>query len=179
LLALSEVLVNEQRVNRDQHAAQAEVSRSGSVAGPAAMPSRTERGNAGPVNCIPWWGGAEVSMDSTTRFIVGLILLIAVEILFSGTVVFLVRRWRRIEPAWSWPRTLGAFFLLGLVVTGAGLIPMIGRFAAVIVSLVGLKRISGLDVLSTFILSFCMGIAVFAAVAVISNQLQVDLLVLR
>jgi hypothetical protein len=118
-------------------------------------------------------------MDSTTRFIVGLILLLAVQILLGSTVVFLVRRWKRIEPVWSWPQTLGAFFLLGLVVTGVGLVPAIGRFAAVIVSLVGLKRISGLDVLSTFILSFCMGILVFAAAVVISNQMQVDLLGLR
>jgi hypothetical protein len=118
-------------------------------------------------------------MDSTTRFIVGLIVLLAVEILFGGTVVFFVRRWKRIEPVWSCPKTVGAFFLLGLVVTGVGLVPVIGRLAAVIVSLVGLKRISGLDVLSTFILSFCMGVSVFAATAVISNQLQVDLLDLR
>ena len=118
-------------------------------------------------------------MDSTTRFIVGLLLLLAVQILLGGTVVFLVRQWKRIAPAWSWPKSLGAFFLLGLLVTGAGLVPVVGGFAAVIVSLVGLKRISGLDVLSTFILSFCMGISVFAVAAVISSQLQVDLLGLR
>ena len=118
-------------------------------------------------------------MDSTTRFIIGLILLLAVQILLGGTVVFLVRRWKRIEPAWSWPKTLGAFFLLALVVTGVGLAPVIGRFAAIIVSLVGLKRLSGLDVISTFILSFCVGVLVFIVAAVISNQLQVDLLGLR
>jgi hypothetical protein len=115
-------------------------------------------------------------MDSTTRLIVALLLLFAVDVLLGGTVVFLVRRRKRIEPAWSWPKTLGAFFLLGLLVGGVGMVPVVGRFAAVVVSLVGLKRISGLDVLGTFILSFCMGILVFAAAAVISSQLQVDLL---
>ena len=118
-------------------------------------------------------------MDSTTRFIIGLLLLLAVQILLGSMVVFLVRRWIRIEPAWSWPKTLAAFFLLGLVVTGVGLVPVIGRFAALIVSLVGLKRLSGLDVLSTFILSSCVGVSVFVVAAVISNQLQVDLLGLQ
>jgi hypothetical protein len=118
-------------------------------------------------------------VDATTRFIVGLVLLLAVQILLGGTVVFLVRRWKRIEPAWPWLKTLGAFFLLVLLATGVGFLPVIGRFAAVIVSLVGLKRISGLDVLSTFILSFCIGISVLAVAAVISSQLQVDLLGLR
>jgi hypothetical protein len=116
------------------------------------------------------------SVDSTTRFIVGLLLLLAVEILLGGTAVFLVRRRKRIDPAWSWTKTLGAFFLLGLLVTGVGLVPVIGRFAAVILSLVGLKRLTGLDVLSTFILSFCLGVSVFVVATMLSRQLQVDLL---
>src|SRR5262245_31654253 len=110
---------------------------------------------------------------------VGLILSLAVQILFGGTVVFLVRRWERIEPAWTWPKALGAFFLLGLAVTAVGLVPVLGRLVAVIVALVGLKRISGLDVLSTVLLSFCMGISVFAVAVVIGSQLQVDLLGLQ
>lgn len=118
-------------------------------------------------------------MDSTTRFIIGLLILLVVQILLVGTVVFLIRRWKQIEPAWSWPKSLGAVFVLGLVVTGCGLLPVIGRFAALIVSLVGLKRISGLDVLSTFILSFCVGLSIFVFAMVLSNQLQVDLLGLR
>jgi hypothetical protein len=47
---------------------------------------------------------------------------------------------------------------------------------AVILSLVGLKRLSGLDVLSTFILSFCLGVSVFVVATMLSRQLQVDLL---
>jgi hypothetical protein len=113
-------------------------------------------------------------VDSTTRFIVGLLLLLAVQIVLGGTAVFLLRRRKHIHPAWSWAKTLWAFFLLGLLVSGVGLVPGIGRFAAVVVSLVGLKRLSGLDVLSTFILSFCMGVAVLVVGTVLSRQLQVD-----
>lgn len=118
-------------------------------------------------------------MDSTTRFFVGLILLGAIQILFVSTVVFLVRRSKRIEPAWSWPKTLGAFFLLGLLVGAVDFLPVIGGFAAAVVSLIGLKRISGLDVLSTFILSFCLGISVLLVAYVLSKQLGVELLVFR
>jgi hypothetical protein len=121
----------------------------------------------------------EGSVDSTTRFIVGLLLLLAAQILLGGTMVFLARRWKQSVPAWSWIKTLGAFSLLGLLVTGIGLLPVIGRFAAVIVSLVGLKRLSGLDILSTLILSFCLGVSMFVLASVLSSQLQVDLLGLR
>ena len=115
-------------------------------------------------------------MDISAKFVVGLILLLAVQVLLGGTVVYLIRKRKRIEPAWSWPKSLGAFLLLGLLVTGVGLVPVVGRFAALVVSLIGLKRISGLDVVSTFILSFCMGILIFVVAAVIGSQLQVDLL---
>jgi hypothetical protein len=57
-----------------------------------------------------------------------------------------------------------------------GLLPVIGRFAAVIVSLLGLRRLSRLDILSTFILSFCLGVSVFVLASVLSSRLQVDLL---
>jgi hypothetical protein len=115
-------------------------------------------------------------VDATTRLIIGLLLLFIVQMLLGPTVVFIIRRRRGIQPAWSWLKTLGAFLLLSLVVSGVGLVPVAGRFAAVIVSLIGLKRISGLDLLSTFILSFFMGLSVFVIAAVISQQLQVDLL---
>jgi hypothetical protein len=118
-------------------------------------------------------------VDWTTRFAIGLLLLLAIQVLLGGTVVFFVRRRKRVEPVWSWPRTLGAFALLGLIVTAFSIVPVVGPFAAAVVSLVGLKRMSGLDILSTFILSFCMGILVFAISGVIGAQLQVDLLGLR
>jgi hypothetical protein len=118
-------------------------------------------------------------MDPTARFALGLLLLLTTQVLIGGTVVFLVRRRNRVEPAWSWPRAIGYFALLALLVTGVSLMPAVGRYAAVVVSLVGLKRMSGLEVVPTFILSFCMGILVFAISAVIGDQLQIDLLGLR
>jgi hypothetical protein len=118
-------------------------------------------------------------MDPTARFALALLLLLTIQVLLGGTVVFLVRRWNQVAPVWSWPRAIRSFALLALLVTVLSLIPTIGRYAAVVVSLVGLKRMSGLDVIPTFILSFCMGILVFAISAVISDQLQVDLLGLR
>ena len=119
-------------------------------------------------------------MDSTTSFIVGLLIMQAVQILLGGTAVFVVRRWKRIDPAWSWAKTLGAFFLLVLFASGVGLlVPVIGRFAALVVSLVGVKRLSGLDILSSIILSLCLGVPVFVVAAILSGVLQVDLLGLR
>ena len=118
-------------------------------------------------------------MELSAKFVVGLLLLLAVQVLLGGTVVYFIRKRKRIEPAWSWPKTLGAFLLLGVLVTIVGLLPVVGRFVAVVVSLIGLKRISGLDVIPTFILSFCMGILIFAVAAVIGSQLQVDLIGLR
>jgi hypothetical protein len=122
----------------------------------------------------------EESVDSTTRFIVGLLLLLAAQILLGGSMAFLARRWKQSVPATkkvsgtlhlvqeTWrprkPKVPDTFFvhrwafsLLGLLVTGIGLLPVIGRFAAVIVSLFGLKRLSGLDILSTFIFRSAWG----------------------
>jgi hypothetical protein len=118
-------------------------------------------------------------VDTTTRFVIGLLILVAIQVILGGTVVYLIRRRKQVEPTWSWPRSIGAVSLLGLLVAAVGLVPVVGRYAAVIVSLIGLKRMSGLDILSTFILSFFMGILVFALSAVISTQFQVDLLGLR
>src|SRR5436190_12484948 len=118
-------------------------------------------------------------MDPTTRFIVGVLFLMAIQLLIGGTAVFVVRRWKEVAPVWSWPKTLGAFFLMMLLVTGVGLVPAVGRYAAAIASLIGLKRLTGLDVLSAFMLSICLGLLVLAVAAVLSRQLQIDLLGLR
>jgi len=118
-------------------------------------------------------------VDTPTRFVIGLLILLVIQIVLGGTVVYLIRRRNQVEPMWSWKKSIGVFGVLVVVVTGAALVPVIGPFAALIVSLIGLKRISGLEIVSTFILSFCMGVLVFAISAVISVQLQVDLLGLR
>jgi hypothetical protein len=118
-------------------------------------------------------------VDTTIRLFIGLSMLFVIEVVGWTTIVYLVRRWNRVEPAWPWLRTLGGCLVLGVIVTAIGLVPLIGRFGAVIASLVGLKRLSGLDVLSSFILSFCVGLSIFVVAGVISNQLRVDLLGLR
>jgi hypothetical protein len=66
-----------------------------------------------------------------------------------------------------------------MMVAAVGFVPLVGPFAAAIASLVGLKRISGLDVFWTFMLSFFMGILILAIVGVVSVQLQLDLPRLR
>jgi len=118
-------------------------------------------------------------LDPTTRFVIGLLLLLTIQVILGGTVVYLIRRRNRVEPVWSWRRSVGAFCVLGLIVTGVSFVPVVGPYAALIVSLIGLQRMSNLEIVSTFILSFCMGILVFAISAVISTQLQIDLLGLR
>jgi len=115
-------------------------------------------------------------MDEVKRYLLGFALLLVFQILLGGTVVYLVRRWKSGQSVWSWTYTLWVYFLLGLLVTAVAFVPLVGRFAAVIVSLVGLKRLSGLDVLTTFILSFFVGMSVIAMSYVLSHQLQVDLI---
>jgi hypothetical protein len=61
-------------------------------------------------------------------------------------------------------------------VNAFGLVPVVGRFAGAVAALIGLKRFSGLDVLSTFILLFCVGVCVLSCSYVLSRQLGVDLL---
>jgi hypothetical protein len=115
-------------------------------------------------------------MDTTTRYILGFSLVFVVQTLLGTTLFYLIRNWHRREPKWSWLKTLGGYLLLSLLVTLIGLIPFIGRFAAVIASLVGVKRITGLDVLATFIFSFVTGIMVLILVGIIGAWLHVDLM---
>jgi hypothetical protein len=75
----------------------------------------------------------------------------------------------------SWLRLTGKVFLLMLAVNVVAIIPGIG-VAAVIVWLVGLKRLSGFDVLSAFMLSFALGLVNFAAMAVLARHLEISFL---
>jgi len=115
-------------------------------------------------------------MDELKRYILGLVLLLAAQVLLGGTSVYLIRRWRSVQPVWSWTYSLWCYFLLGLLVSAVALVPLVGRLAALIVSLVGLKRLSGLDILLTFVLSILVGLSAFVFGYVISRQLQVELL---
>ena len=100
-------------------------------------------------------------MDTTTRFALGLLILIPVQLIVGSYVVHFVRRRNQVDPVWSWPRVLGVYCVFVLIVTAISLIPAVGRFAALIVSLVGMKRLMGTDILSTFIVSFCLGVLCF------------------
>lgn len=115
-------------------------------------------------------------MEPSAKRLVVLLILSMCQVLLIATSVFVIRRRNRAEPSWSWPKSLGMSFLLSLAASGVGLIPVVGIFAALIVTLIGLKRFTRLDVLSTFVLSFCLGLLVFATAAVLSNQFQIDLL---
>ncbi len=118
-------------------------------------------------------------MDSGPRFALGALLLLATEVLVWTTVVYVVRRRTRAEPAWSWPQALGRVFYLGALVTAVSVVPGVGRPAAAVVALVGVKRLSRLDVLSALLLALAVGGSVFVLAAVLINLLQVDLIGLR
>lgn len=122
---------------------------------------------------------SEVVLDSLTRSIIGYSALLTIQVLLGTTIIYLVRKWKDAQPAWSWIRALGGFLLLALLVTAISLIPTVGRFVAMIASLVGLQRLSKLDLLSTFILSFCVGVSIFVMTVILSNLLDVDLLGLK
>jgi hypothetical protein len=120
----------------------------------------------------------EVILESLTRFFIGISVLFTIEVLLWTTIIYLVRKWKRVQPAWSWMRSLGGFLLLALLITGIGMIPIAGRFAALIATLMGLQRLSKLDLLATFILAFCVGVSIYIVTGFLSNLLEVDLLAL-
>ena len=105
-------------------------------------------------------------------------MLLAIQVVLISTVVYAIRRRKRVDPPWSWLRTVRAFCIATLIVAAVSLLPLVGRYAALVVWLISLKRMSGMDIPSTFIVAFLMGIAIFAISAMLSMQLQVDLLAL-
>jgi hypothetical protein len=115
-------------------------------------------------------------MDTLTRHILALAVIITIQIVFGSTVLFFVRRYKKIEPKWSWLKTTGGYITLSLLVGLVTLVPGQGKFASLILSLVGLKRLSGLDVLSTFILSFVMGVVIFVLIGAVEHYFEVELL---
>lgn len=72
----------------------------------------------------------------------------------------------------SWLRLTGKVFLLQLAVNLVTFIPVIGALA-VLIWLVGMMRLSGLDVLSTFILSFTLGVINFVGAIVLARYMDV------
>jgi hypothetical protein len=126
-------------------------------------------------------------MNPVARLVIGIILLQVVQILFTATVVYFIRRWKHLEPAWSWLRTVGAIVVLILYASALGLIPLLAAFVmsaialfiplvVVAAYLVGLKRMTNLDVLGTFFLALGIGLACYVITVVLSFGLDVDLL---
>jgi hypothetical protein len=76
----------------------------------------------------------------------------------------------------AWLKLTGNVFLLTLVVDVIGLVPGIGGFVASVLWLVALKRLSGLDVLSTFMLSFTLGVVGYVGAVVLARHLQLPFL---
>lgn len=116
--------------------------------------------------------------DPGERFLIGFAVLLAFQIFLWTTVLYFVRRWNKLEPAWSWLRMLGRVIVLTLLVSVVQVIPMVGNFAALVASLIGVKRLTGVDVLPAFLLSFCIGVSVYVATVIISHTLHVELLAL-
>jgi hypothetical protein len=106
-------------------------------------------------------------------------MLSVVQIVLWTTIIFLLRKRKQVEPVWSWLRTLGGFLVLALATTAISLIPVVGRFVALAVSIIGIKRLSGLDIPTTLFLWVCVAISMVVLAWFISQQLQVELLDLR
>ncbi|MGE3806281.1 MAG: hypothetical protein AB7K24_16555 [Gemmataceae bacterium] len=115
-------------------------------------------------------------MDTSTKTALGLLLLNSATVLLWTTVLCSVRRWTNVEPVWTWRNLLGRFLLLALCVTTLALIPHIGPYLALVVSLIGVKRLSGLDVLSAYILSFFLHVIFFIAAIMMGKWLGVPFL---
>ncbi len=117
-------------------------------------------------------------MNETARFTIGALLLTVIQIAMASGATYFARKWTKALPPWSFWKALGMFVLLALVVSGISLIPVVGLFTAAVVSLAGFKRFTGLSLFSAFILVFILGASILAIGAVLSSQLDVDLLLL-
>jgi len=102
-------------------------------------------------------------------------IVIPFQLLLVVSVLRVIRRRRPGGETDSWLLLTGKVFLLMLAADIVGIIPGIG-LAAVVIWLVGLMRLSGLDVLSTFIVSFTLGVVNFAAMVILARYLEISFL---
>jgi len=89
-----------------------------------------------------------------------------------ATALYVVRRRTMPDRPRSWWRLLVQVLLLMVVTDLVSILPVVG-IAAIIIWLVGMKRLSGLDVLSTVLLSCTLGVFCFAAMLVLAQYFQV------
>ncbi len=109
------------------------------------------------------------------KYVAFLAILVPLQLLLVVVVLRVIRRRRPGGDTDTWARLTGKVFVLMLAVNVVAVIPGIG-LAAVVVWLVGLMRLSGLDVLSTFILSFTLGVVNVVAMVVVARYLEVPFL---
>jgi hypothetical protein len=113
-------------------------------------------------------------VDQAMNYVAFFGILIPFELLLLLATLHWIRRRTFGKEAGSWLRLSGRVLLLLLVVNVLSLVPSIG-LVAIIVWLVGLKRLSGLDVLSTVLYSFTLGVVCFVAMMVLAAHFQVPL----
>jgi hypothetical protein len=116
-----------------------------------------------------------ITREGTTlmKYVVFFAVLVPLQLLVVVSALRVIRRRRPEGETDSWLRLTGKVFALMLAVNALALIPGIG-LAAVVVWLVGLMRLSGLDVLATFILSFTLGVINFAGMVVLAHHLAIS-----
>jgi hypothetical protein len=109
------------------------------------------------------------------KYVAFIAIIIPLQLLLIVVAVRFVSRRRLGAEADGWVTLTGKVFGLLLIVNVVALLPGIGVAAAVI-WLVGLKRLSGLDVLSTFILAFTLGVVSLAGMVLLARYLEVPFL---
>ena len=107
------------------------------------------------------------------RYLPFLAILVPIHLLVVSVPIYLIRR-RNLGPeAGSWIKPAGKVVLLVVVVNVIALTPV--ALVGIIVWFVGLKRLSGLDVMSTIFLSIFLGMIYIAAMVLVTNALDVHL----
>jgi hypothetical protein len=98
--------------------------------------------------------------------------LIPFQVCLVVTSVWLVRRKTLPNERMSWLQLLGRIFVLMFFVDLVSILPVVG-VASVVIWLVALKRLSGLDVLSTALFGASLGAVCFAATIILAKYFQV------
>ena len=109
------------------------------------------------------------------KYVAFIAIVVPLQVLVLGAVLRFIRRRRPGGDPDSFRLLIAKVFVLILVVNIVTLVPLIG-IAAVVIWLVGLKRMSGLDVLSTFILSFTLGVVSLVGMVFLARYLNVPFL---
>jgi hypothetical protein len=102
-------------------------------------------------------------------------IIVPLQLLLLVSILRKIRQRRLGGDPDSWLLLTGKVFLLSLAVNIVALLPGVS-VAATVIWLVGLMRLSGLDVLSAFILSFTLGVVTLVGMVALARYLDVPLL---